>query len=118
LLLNKLPEENTMTRKLSLYFIVLALAICEGPAFAGEAAAPAVAQTQAAPAQIGCASALDLAAALSGPAQLCPAAAPETAPELKARPPFLRTCVCSCGAPCQTDADCDGGRCGPGITCC
>jgi hypothetical protein len=108
-----------MKTKLSLSLIVLALAICAGPAFAGEATAPAVAQTQAAPAQTGCAPALDLVAALSGPAQLCPATAPANAtPELKARPPFLRTCVCSCGQPCQTDADCDGGRCGPGITCC
>lgn len=37
-------------------------------------------------------------------------------------PEFLagfRTCRCSCGAPCKTDADCGiGGRCSAGITCC
>ena len=31
----------------------------------------------------------------------------------------LRTCVCSCGLPCTTNADCGpGGVCGKGITCC
>jgi hypothetical protein len=35
------------------------------------------------------------------------------------RAPGFRTCVCSCGYPCRTDADCGpGGRCGAGITCC
>ena len=29
-----------------------------------------------------------------------------------------RTCRCSCGQPCKTDADCGGGVCAPGITCC
>lgn len=31
---------------------------------------------------------------------------------------FLRTCRCSCGQPCKTDADCGGGICSAGITCC
>lgn len=30
----------------------------------------------------------------------------------------LRTCRCSCGQPCKTNADCGGNVCGPGITCC
>ena len=31
----------------------------------------------------------------------------------------LRTCRCSCGFPCKTNADCGpGGVCAPGITCC
>lgn len=31
----------------------------------------------------------------------------------------LRTCRCSCGYPCKTNADCGpGGVCAPGITCC
>jgi len=30
----------------------------------------------------------------------------------------LRTCRCSCGQPCKTDADCGGSVCAPGITCC
>lgn len=49
------------------------------------------------------------------PLQLTPAAG-----DLLAAPPFkFRTCACSCGAPCTTDADCGlGGRCTAGITCC
>jgi len=36
-----------------------------------------------------------------------------------ARPPSFMTCVCSCGYPCTTNADCGpGGICGKGITCC
>jgi hypothetical protein len=32
---------------------------------------------------------------------------------------FGRTCRCSCGFPCKTNADCGpGGVCAPGITCC
>jgi hypothetical protein len=31
---------------------------------------------------------------------------------------FLRTCRCSCGQPCKTDADCAGGICSGGISCC
>jgi len=107
-----------MPRKLGLFLIVLALALCAGPALAGEAVAPALIPTQAAPAQSGCASALDLAAVLSSQGGICPAALPDSTPEFMARPPRLRTCVCSCGYPCETDADCDGGTCGPGITCC
>lgn len=31
----------------------------------------------------------------------------------------FRTCRCSCGFPCKTNADCGpGGVCAPGITCC
>jgi hypothetical protein len=29
-----------------------------------------------------------------------------------------RTCRCSCGFPCKTDADCGGGICSGGISCC
>ena len=36
-----------------------------------------------------------------------------------ARPPFLKTCRCSCGYPCTTNEDCGpGGLCSAGITCC
>ena len=31
---------------------------------------------------------------------------------------FGRTCRCSCGQPCKTDADCGGNVCAPGISCC
>jgi hypothetical protein len=100
--------------------LLVSLAIlAAGPAFADDAASPAAAPAQIATAQPGYAPILDVAAVLSEPA-VCPAVAPDAAaPELMARPPRLRTCVCSCGAPCQTDADCGpGGRCGAGITCC
>ena len=30
----------------------------------------------------------------------------------------LKTCRCSCGQPCTTNADCGGNVCGVGITCC
>jgi len=30
----------------------------------------------------------------------------------------IRTCRCTCGLPCKTDADCGGNVCAPGITCC
>ena len=43
----------------------------------------------------------------------------ETLTESAAKPRF-RTCRCSCGAPCRTDADCGGapGSCRQGVTCC
>jgi hypothetical protein len=106
-------------RKLGLSLIVFALVLYAGPAFAEEAVAPAITVTQPAPAQTGCGSPLDLAAMLSSQGEICPASLPDSTPELMARPPRLRTCVCSCGYPCETDADCGpGGNCGPGITCC
>ena len=66
---------------------------------------------------------------LPGKSALCPApknaAVMPSLPALDGQaelPEFLagfRTCRCSCGAPCKTDADCGpGGRCGAGITCC
>ncbi len=30
----------------------------------------------------------------------------------------IRTCRCSCGQPCTSNADCGGNVCGVGITCC
>ncbi|HEU5180798.1 MAG TPA: hypothetical protein VFW45_08395 [Candidatus Polarisedimenticolia bacterium] len=46
----------------------------------------------------------------------------ESAGEMfSAKPPGRpKTCRCSCGAPCQTDADCGGalGSCRVGVTCC
>ena len=46
----------------------------------------------------------------------------ESATEMfSAKPPGRpKTCRCSCGAPCQTDADCGGalGSCRVGVTCC
>ncbi len=99
----------------SLLAVVVALAFGAAPAFADETTAPAVAPTAAA-AQPGCGETLDLAAILSGKAQVSPAGLPlNPAPELK----FGRTCRCSCGQPCKTDADCGpGGLCTGGISCC
>lgn len=37
---------------------------------------------------------------------------------LFAKPPRFKYCRCSCGVPCETDADCGGGVCRTGITCC
>jgi len=49
---------------------------------------------------------------------LSPALLPEASGLTVARGGF-RTCRCSCGFPCKTDADCGpGGVCAPGITCC
>lgn len=49
--------------------------------------------------------------------QVCPASPPS--PEPMAPPFFKRTCRCSCGYPCSTNADCGpGGICSAGITCC
>jgi hypothetical protein len=40
-------------------------------------------------------------------------------PDGAARPPHRRGfCRCSCGSPCQTNADCGGSSCDPFITCC
>lgn len=37
----------------------------------------------------------------------------------QAKPQRRRTCRCSCGYPCQTNADCGpGGICSAGVTCC
>ena len=96
--------------------LVVALAFCAAPACADETTAPAVAPTAAA-AQPGCGETLDFAAILSGKAEISPAVLPlNPAPELKFGG---RTCRCSCGYPCKTNADCGpGGVCAPGITCC
>ena len=45
--------------------------------------------------------------------------APDEALSVAGGPPISKTCVCSCGFPCKSDADCGpGGRCRAGITCC
>jgi hypothetical protein len=108
-----------MKRLLGIFVFALALlaVVGAGPACAAEVAAPAATPVVAtAPAQPGCGQMLDLAAALSAQGQVCPAALPQNpAPELK----FGRTCRCSCGFPCKTDADCGpGGICAGGISCC
>jgi len=104
-------------------FSILALSLFAllgtAPAYAGEAM-PAESAVAAAPApvQSGCGEVLNLTAALSAKAEICPATADQNAtPEFMAAG---RTCRCSCGFPCKTDADCGGGvgSCRAGVTCC
>jgi hypothetical protein len=109
-----------MTRKMRILLCALAVLACSStvPANAAELSASPAATLETAPAPSGCGETLDL-ALLAPEGGMCPAEAPSLSP-VPASPPFkLRTCVCSCGYPCKTDADCGpGGRCGPGITCC
>lgn len=102
---------------LAILAVALMAVLSTGPARAASPAAPSVAA-----AQPGCQPALDLDKALQSKGETCSAtAAPQTKnPE----PEFLivrgRTCRCSCGFPCTTDADCGGGvgSCRAGVTCC
>jgi hypothetical protein len=113
-----------MTTKQAFGMLILAVAVL---ALAG--AAPASAATEplavpaavTAPAQPGCGTGLALNLTSPGQGETCPAAQPaSTAPEFMAKPVRLRTCVCSCGFACTSDADCGGalGSCRAGITCC
>jgi hypothetical protein len=106
-------EENVMKKLCGLaVFAVVLLAVL--------GAAPASAAG-------GCGQALtlpDLGKALTAKGETCPAVASPKAQTLPA-PDFListggKTCKCSCGYPCTTDADCGGavGSCRAGITCC
>lgn len=116
--------------RVSVWILTLAVvaALSAAPVSAGETPAletlQAVTGTQA-PAQADCGFNLEM--VLPGKTSLCPA--PQTAavqPSLPGlngvpAPDFMasRTCRCSCGFPCKTDADCGpGGICGAGITCC
>lgn len=106
---------------IAVFALAALTALNAGPACAdnGAPAAP-VAAAAPAPEQPGCQPSLDLGAALKAEAQTCPAAPQEQI----GTPDFIvtggRTCKCSCGYPCKTDADCGGavGSCGGGITCC
>jgi hypothetical protein len=98
------------------------------PSQAGEAvtAAPVpVGVTAPAPEKAGCAPNLDQLLQLKPAApvrgEVCSAAVMTSAAPPPLAPLALagRTCRCSCGQPCQSDADCGpGGRCTAGITCC
>ena len=119
----------------SIWILTLAVvaALSAAPAVAGEA--PALETVQAltgtqAPVNADCGFNLEL--VLPGKTSFCPA--PQNAavmpslpalnglpalPEFMAQPTRFRSCRCSCGAPCKTDADCGpGGSCTAGITCC
>jgi hypothetical protein len=104
--------------------ILASLAIlCPGSLLAeqptAQPTAPAVAAAPAQSVQPGCGEDLDLAGVLSTKGEVCPVAKPQSAaPDALAPLSFGRTCRCSCGQPCKTDADCDGGICAGGISCC
>jgi hypothetical protein len=111
-----------MRKFLELILLTLAFLVA-GVAAATTLADPAGAATLPAmtAAQPGCQPVLDLGKLASAKGETCPAtAAPRTkTPE----PEFMaggRTCRCSCGFPCTSDADCGGalGSCRAGITCC
>ena len=95
-----------------------------GPVLAEQAApqpvAPAVAIAPSPSAQPGCGQAADLAGVLAAQGEVCPVAKPQSAAADTLAPlAFGRTCRCSCGQPCKTNADCGpGGVCSAGITCC
>ncbi len=96
--------------------LLCGIALSAAPALAAEASALT------APAQTDCAGTLSL-DAVSGKEQVCSATTPQKTPEpefMASKPTRLRTCVCSCGYPCTSDADCGGalGSCRAGISCC
>lgn len=116
-----------MKRPIGLSLLILALLaiLNAGPVLAEQAApqsAAPVAAALAPTAQPGCGQAPDLAIALSAQGEVCPVATSQndTVPDFFTQPAFgTRTCRCSCGEPCKTDADCGlGGICAAGITCC
>ena len=100
---------------LAIFAVILMAVLNAGPARAASPVAPAVAA-----AQPGCQPVLDLGKALQPKGETCSAIA--TTQTKAPEPVFLasRTCRCSCGFPCKTDADCGGGvgSCRAGITCC
>ncbi len=109
-----------MKKLLGLTISALTLLVVLGTGSANAANSPA-SPAVAAAAQPGCQPVLDLGKLAPAQGETCPAtAAPQTqTPE----PEFLvgtRTCRCSCGFPCKTDADCGGavGSCRAGISCC
>ena len=114
-----------MSAKKAFGMLILAMAVL---ALAGAAPVAAATAPQAvpapavtAPAQPGCGTSLDLNLTTPSQGETCSAALPANPePEFMAKPTRFRTCVCSCGFPCTTDADCGGGlgSCRAGITCC
>ena len=108
--------------KIVLSCLALLTALSLTPLCAEPSAPPQPVPTVQAEPAAGCGADLALPTATSSKAakgEICPAAAPQDAV-----PDFMtkaggRTCRCSCGQPCKTDADCgSGGRCTAGITCC
>jgi hypothetical protein len=111
-------------RAILLSLVVLGL-MAAVPAFAGQAPAQAPAvQAPALQAAAGCPPAADLFAS-PGPAQVCKASPAMPVPE---PPTFMTSTIkkytgyCQCGCrfvkDCNTSADCNGGRCLSGVSCC
>lgn len=110
-----------MNGRLGLWTLA-AVALALGSAAPGLAAAEAPEQAAAAmePVVVSnpCGQARALFGGLEAVLQLPAPEAVEATP-VAGGPPGFRSCVCSCGYLCKTDADCGpGGQCGPGITCC
>ncbi|HEX4965800.1 MAG TPA: hypothetical protein VF173_33635 [Thermoanaerobaculia bacterium] len=111
---------SSRCRTILLSVMVLALAAAV-PAFAGQA--PAQAPALQAPA--GCAPAADL-FAVQDQALVCqatPVSGEPAQPEFMTTPtthPYTGYCRCGCRfvKDCNTDADCNGGRCLSGVSCC
>ena len=103
---------------------VLVLLAWSAPASGGAvpagSAVPGMHSAAPAPVEPGVGETLDLPAPAPAGGETCQAdATTDTVSTLK--PQFHgRTCRCSCGAPCKTDADCGGavGSCRAGISCC
>lgn len=118
----------------SVWILTLAIvaALSAAPAAAGETPLDTLQAVTGTPAPVQADCGFNLEMVLPGKTSLCPA--PQNAavmpslpaleafpvlPEFMAQPSRFRSCRCSCGAPCKTDADCGpGGICGAGITCC
>lgn len=104
--------------------LVLVGALSQGPAFGGKDGAPAVDHPAAmspppAPVQPCAGTADTIAIPPAEELNYCPAEAPVSAsPDWAAKPHRHGYCRCSCGYPCQSDADCGGASCDPFITCC
>jgi hypothetical protein len=99
--------------------VALTLSSLPAAAAGGAPAAPAVPAPAAALSEPSAGCGADLALFDAAPAPVCAvpaegAVVPDPAGSLAGR-----TCRCSCGTvPCKTSADCGGGICGAGITCC
>jgi len=116
------------TRGMALVLSIVALAFVAalnlGPAFGGKEPTPVVTHpgtaSQPAPSVRECAPVT--AAPATPPAEelnYCPADSPDgPAPDWSANPHRHGYCRCSCGYPCQSDADCGGASCDPFIPCC
>jgi hypothetical protein len=106
-----------MCKTILLTLAVLALVVVA----AAPAAASSLPTPPAAAVQTACPPSLDL--LVTSTAAVCPAATPAVTsvqPEFLAQKGFRGFCRCGCSPirDCNTSADCGGGACSPGISCC